>query len=268
MFRFIKSIIIQIKIFLLFIKLRFFTDVPKPIKRKHTLLQNVPNLHYNPVHCNSTKLFKPIKQKTPCIFAKSSLIWGAPDYEKDKSLKQNIEGCVPALQNFVAQIQQGDPLDGFVIAIEQDFVDEVDFGKAVKIALETLSKETSLIYDCMKCHVMESTNWKYTLFDSEPFFVTTFSPFYGSFHPRNSAGVRGCSFILLQPLVSFDRHKLPPYTSTTNKITPNIRDKCRINFEERGQPIHIPDKISFPMVHHIVRPINEVGSRVVAWWKD
>lgn len=98
------------------------------------------------------KNFHVVKKNTPCLFAKSSVLWGADGWDIALSLEENLSvHCIPALNEFTRLCEQKH-LDGFVIeipAIEYGCTLDV-FAMTVRRVLTFLSDQDPSGWNCMK----------------------------------------------------------------------------------------------------------------------
>lgn len=223
--------------------------------------------------------FEGIKQGTQCPFARSAKLWGgmiAPNY--DMSIKEVAAMHAKPLAEFVSQLKTGEKkLDGFCIQLHNHSIwNEKTLARAVHETLNALSeydpsrKENENLYsNCMVHEDISKETWCYR-FANENFFITTFSPFYPETSSRYSFHVYH-SFMLLQPMSSFARHKLPadtPHSATNWENPTTIRDKTRVAFRDAGRPYYIPETLPYPVAEHIVKPKFDDGTNVIRWWEE
>lgn len=232
-------------------------------------------------------MFLPLKKQTPCLFARSAKLRGAPVWKHYLGIAENIELARPALSNFIADVKEGvHKIDGFVLQIHHDDQDNVlSFAKAVREALMIMtswsheqsssSSYTSKCfhYDCLKVNNIQSARWQFQILNLD-IFVTAFSPCYPSNHPRYNAGIQDCAFILLQPMESFLWKDLPAYKTElhTDYSQPpeslDIRERVRLNFRNMGQPLYIPESMQISMAEQIVPPADKLDSTIIHWWEE
>lgn len=79
------------------------------MKDKHGSIDVVAQLGFDPTgsELSSLKNFRSVKQKTACVFAKRSLLWGSPDWVESLSLEQNALRIAPALKLFMTVAKGG-----------------------------------------------------------------------------------------------------------------------------------------------------------------
>jgi len=251
----------------------------RPVSANEEVKSELPVLDYDPtLKGNNFTLqrFQPIQKASCCPFAKAAVLWGGKSFPNPTSLKEQARVHAPALHEFVKQVRgerAPEPgykrLDGFCIELD----DEVargdrpeDLGACVKDLLMGLSELDPAGEHVMRKSYIGARGWNFR-FDRMDFFVTTFAPCYPTTSSRFAYGV-GRAFVLLQPEISFDRHKLPDDTPHTQWDKPEtIRDMARVNFRKAGQSYWIPPTVSYPMAEHIVKPLQDDGDTVVRWWQ-
>merc|ERR1712167_301597 len=86
--------------------------------------------------------------------------------------------------------------------------------------------------NCMEANFIDKAGWCFS-FDTETFFVTTFGDIYPKSHSRH-CHLKNKMYVLIQPEESFYAKKLCPY--------------------------YVPPTKSYPMAHHIVKPLIDVES--------
>ena len=233
--------------------------------------------------------FRPIQQKSECPFAKSAKLWGGPtldDIEKEHahsvSLEEQAKANIKYLVEFVRQSNVNENVDGYCIELNdpQAISDSSsssssknnkesvhDFGQAVRCLLLALSDLDPAGDGIMRVKYIGARGWRFR-FAKADLFVTTFAPCYPITHSRYAHGT-GRAFVLLQPELSFVRHRLPVDTAHTNWDVPQtIRDKARVAFWRAGRPYVIPKTTNYPPAEHIVKPFKDDGTTVVRWWEE
>jgi FPC/CPF motif-containing protein YcgG len=251
-------------------------------KQELALLREVRRniaLDYNQKNCGSLDRFESCKRASSCIFAKNSKLWGSREFDREKSLKDNILAIVPALSKFTSIIEdEGVNLDGFLIELRgsQYSSDLTAFKGAVYETLKIIGDSDPSGLNSMKMKSISSPYW-YFSFGTVPIFITTFAPFYGESSSRHmgelSAENNDSCFLLFQPEISFLRHQInrdTPLTHWSNPIT--TRDKIRVNFRDQNQDYFIPPTIAYPVANHFVQhPENtktgELVKPLVQFWQ-
>jgi ADP-ribosylation factor 1/2 len=223
------------------------------------------------------KNFRPIQRRTSCPFAKAAKLWGVKmvvtgvditDNDAAAAAARNNAACAAeALAEFVRRSDQGEPLDGFCIELDDPAAGAAnpsEFGAHVYIALRALSDLDPSGERAMRVQYIGARGWRFR-FARADFFVTTFCPCYPSTSSRYAFGT-GAAFLLLQPELSFDRHKLPDDTPVTHDPPQTIRDKTRLAFRDAGCRYFVPVTTKYPPAEHIVKPVNDDGLTIIRWW--
>jgi len=221
-------------------------------------------LDYDPVTSNSTlQKFLPIQQGTECPFAKSARLWGGKAGVWDSYVTTRAN--VVALTEFIRRSNMGYNLDGFCIGLPGDGSTE-DLGRRVRSVLTALSESDPANEHMMRKKYIGNRGWRFR-FGGADFFVTTFAPCYPPTSSRYAFGAEN-AFILLQPEMSFLRHKLPNDTPVTSNPPRTIRDRTRHAFLKAGRGYHIPNTTKYPPAEHLVKPLKDDGETVIHWWID
>lgn len=225
------------------------------------------SLDYDPTNCKALKRFETCKNSSPCLFAKTARLWGSPEYRRELSLEENCELMIPALLVFFSRVEDaGQDWDGFLIEVRglQHCNDVLAFSGTVRTVLNSIGENDPSGLNCAKMASISSPSWYYS-FCNVPIFVTTFAPFYDSSSSRHmgelTAENSDSCFILLQPEISFLRHKIgadTPHTNWSNPVT--IRDKIRVNFRAKNKSYYIPSSTSYAVSEHIVHSVGNVFS--------
>ena len=109
----------------------------------------------------------------------------------------------------------------------------------------------------MEANFIDKAGWCFS-FDTETFFVTTFGDIYPKSHSRH-CHLKNKMYVLIQPEESFYKKKLPEDHGPNSEIK-DIRDKIRNNFAKKLCPYYVQPTKSYPMAHHIVKPLIDVES--------
>jgi len=160
-------------------------------------------------------------------------------------------------------------LDAFVFELRgQEYGETVEaFGEAVRRVLTEIGRHDPNKDGCMEKSYIDQRGWCFR-FGGQTIFVTSFAPCY----PHHSSRYMfksnpSSSFVLLQPESSFLLHQLPSDTPHTNWAAPQtIRDRIRAGFRKHGREYEIPDSVSYPPAHHIVKPLDWKNDTIVQWW--
>ncbi|ELU13897.1 hypothetical protein CAPTEDRAFT_202541 [Capitella teleta] len=208
--------------------------------------------------------FEPLKAQSQCLFARKAKLWGSRVWKNDRSLGENTFRNLATLVQFTV-VAPSIGLQGFLFELPENFGSSLQiFSNAVLHVLSTISSYDPTGVNCMADPNIETPKWVFQ-FNKVTFFVTSFAPFYPPSHPRHSFGCKFC-YILLQPEFSFAQLDIPFDTPETQWDNPkSVRDRTRVAFRDAGRPYHVRDTVSYPMVHDVVRGMND--HEVVRWWK-
>jgi len=242
-------------------------EVQAPNKQ-HVLRSSIASsIGFDPVKNNATlQSFLPIKNGTECPFAKAAKLWGGSDGTWGGS--DTVAANARALSEFVRRSNAGENLDGFCIELPSDEGDPPEaFGQRVRQTLTSLSDCDPEGENMMRKNYVGSRGWRY-MYAGSDFFVTSFAPCYPPTSSRYSFGIKDRGFILLQPELSFLRHKIPNDTPVTMDPPQTIRDKTRLSFRDAGRSYHIPPTTQYPPAEHIVKPLKDDGTTVIYWWLE
>uniref|UniRef100_A0A7S3KXU1 Uncharacterized protein n=1 Tax=Amphora coffeiformis TaxID=265554 RepID=A0A7S3KXU1_9STRA len=208
--------------------------------------------------------FHPIQQGTQCSFAKAAKLWGGCDglYDSPSTADRNAATLTELVRRSTIA---GEALDGFCIALPGDGGPEI-LGHRARSVLTSLSDRDSAKENMMRKAYIGQRGWRFRLSGTD-FFVTIFAPCYPSTSSRFSFGTPS-AFVLLQPEVSFYRHKLSADSPVTADPPKTIRGRTRLAFRNAGRSYHIPDTIHYPLAEHIVKPLRDDGKAIVRWSTD
>lgn len=225
------------------------------------------SIGFDPVKNNATlQSFLPIKNGTECPFAKSAKLWGGSEGSWENS--ETVAANARALSDFVRQSNAGQNLDGFCVALPSNKdVSPQMFGQQVRQILTYLGDLDPVSENSLRNNYIGNRGWRYR-YAGAGFFVTTFAPCYPPTSSRYAFGIKDRCFIMLQPELSFLRHKLPSDTPKTTDPPQTIRDKTRLSFRDAGRSYHIPKTTQYPPAEHIVKPLKDDGATVIYWWLE
>lgn len=156
--------------------------------------------HYDPSSAESAASFELIMASSPCPYAESARIWGAPSWSTNK-LEQDVVATIPHLFSF-ARCAEIERLDGFVIKLPDiggrgldglaDLLNTVLRGLCAGDPLNNMTFDGKV----------DAPGWQFG-FGGRRLFVSVFSSIYPNEHPRH---VGSSSYIFFQPESSFDEH--------------------------------------------------------------
>ena len=217
--------------------------------------------------------FDPVKLQTHCSFAAKSLIWGHKMIEEDEKydLEEQFLKLIPHItacamsQTF--PFDKIDPVEGFVACLPENLSETYeDLCTVMQKLFVFLSKHDCC---CSKVFSAEVIDKFYQLrFLKELFFVTSFGKCYSPNSSRFGFDVEK-TFILLQPLRSFERHHIPPPPKPNDKVKrKNVRNTIRAAFKANGRDYHSIEEMH--QIHivpqHYVLPLS-LSHDYVPWWE-
>ncbi|PPK65219.1 YqcI/YcgG family protein [Actinokineospora auranticolor] len=204
--------------------------------------------------------FDPVRTGTHCVYAPASRLWGAPDYDRDRTPEENLAGAVPLLCDFIDHTY-ADNLDGFVVELAGE-----RFGASVRALAQTTHAVLRFLSDhdpadsrCLYGEI-ERVSWCFA-FGGEEFFVNTFAPCYPSAHSRYGFGIDR-TYLLIQPRPSFTRVLRPGETV----LPPPVREKVRRDYADNGRGYDPRASYCPYEAWRIVRPLD-VDAPAVRWWE-
>ncbi|WP_078661329.1 YqcI/YcgG family protein [Streptomyces sp. NRRL B-24484] len=171
--------------------------------------------YFDPGTAPCLDAFLRIKDRSQCIFASQSRIWGAPTYVPTESLQENLSSSLPFLTSFV-RVAQREHLDGFLFAFPVGvFLGDIpSLSRLIKTLVVFLMANDPAGPRPFSRDEATSEGWHFS-FDNEDFFINVFSPCYGYTHSRYTHGINDWIFVLLQPNSSF-HHKMPRDRASAN----------------------------------------------------
>jgi hypothetical protein len=243
----------------------------KSMSKEHQSVDDVALLGFDPSNNETLNRFAPLKLQTACVFARSSVLWGAPEWSESLTLEQNATRIRPALTLFM-RLAKGRALDAFVIELRgaQYTRDAAAFGRAVFFMLRALCDLESKQCGCMRRGPERIGEYGWWFDCANDFcFVTTFAPFYESKHSRHAYGAGGdtAGWIVLQPEFAFARRNISCGHEPTEWHAPrSARDRVRVAFLERGQNYVWRDGVDEPgdeFARRHTRAAHERGADLV-----
>jgi hypothetical protein len=196
------------------------------------------SIPYNPAETEMLKRFDSIKSQTQCLFAATSRLWSAPDWNPELSLEDNVLRCRDTLTKFIITARF-EHLDGFVFEVPDN--DAGEYGGTVE-AVGRVMKRILLALDSVDPGMERSMeqnlsrqSWQFT-FNHQRIFITSFAPCYPPTNPRHAFGSKSV-WVLFQPEYSFSHHQIPP-----TRQPGGIRQRTRDAFEKAGRPYEIPTR--------------------------
>jgi len=230
---------------------------------------------YHPSDAPTLRSFETIKRETACPYAKAARLWGAPPWDRDKSIEDNVSGLALPLRKFV-YLQRWEILDGFVIEISDDRL--VGDMKSLSRTLRSILKSLNLL-DSFKPNLFDrevkSSDWNFE-FQGARMFLIVFSPLYDRESSRETYGERS-TFIMLQPQRSIwdkalrdderieqeKREDRPVLVEIFSRRFANIRQR----FADIGKPYDGPIQKAPFQAPRYIKPLR-LGDPEIEWWKD
>ncbi len=204
--------------------------------------------------------FRIIQSQTACVFAARARIESVPPFQGPDG---NAAGQVAfkTLADFTARAE-AEELDGLLI----ELVDPLCGESLIALAATVRDLLTALIASdggCPQEALAEagSEHWWLTLCGTR-WFVLAFAPCYSAESPRFTFDSRS-TFVLLQPVSSFDRRATPKGAAISSEIRQRIRhayaaDGCPYDHALAQQDIEAM-KFVWPLL---------IGDEPVRWWHD
>jgi hypothetical protein len=204
--------------------------------------------------------FAAIQSKAACVFAPRARIESAPAFSGTEAYAAGA-AAFGSVRDFAARAD-ADELDGLLI----ELVDPIHGDSPTTLATTLRSVLTSLVSadgGSPEAALQEanSDHWWLTLCGTR-WFVLVFAPCYPSDSPRHTFG-SSSTYVLLQPVSSFDRRATPRGTTITQEIRERIRDAyaargCPYDGELAQQDV---ESLKF------VWPL-QLGDQPVRWWSS
>lgn len=226
---------------------------------------------YHPSDAPTLRSFEVIQRKTVCPYARTARLWGAPPWDRDKSIDRNIREIAIPLSKFV-YLQRWETLDGFVIGISDDRLvcDMKNLSATLKTILKLLNSSDKLKPNLFDREV-RSSEWNFEFLGTR-LFVTVFSPLYGRDSPRETYG-ENSTFIMFQPFQSFLHNKA--IRESEKKETRDVLVKkflhrfanIRKEFSDAGKPYDCSIMNETFQAPRFIKPLR-LGDPEIEWWKD
>lgn len=166
-------------------------------------LDRLSSAGYNPLNVSAVRDFSAIRDNTYCPFAPAARLWGARDFDRGISLRENLVRSLDPLLSFT-RAARWERLDGFVFSFPADlFGRNMDqLSVLLKTVLGFLSEHDPDNPRTLEREQVIASDWRFRFF-GEDFFVPVFSPLYSHGHSRHTYDVQDTVFILMQPDSSF-----------------------------------------------------------------
>ena len=230
---------------------------------------------YHPSDASTLRSFETIQKETACPYAKAARLWGAPPWNPDKTIEDNVSGIVNPLEKFV-HLQRWEILDGFVIEIPDDHL--VGDIKRLSRTLRSILKSLNLL-DSFKPNLFDrevkSSDWNFE-FQGARMFLIVFSPLYDRESSRETYGEKS-TFIMLQPQKSIwdkalrdderDEQEKEENRPVLVKIFSRRFSNIRQRFADIGKPYDGPIMRAPYQAPRYIKPLR-LGDPEIEWWKD
>jgi hypothetical protein len=199
----------------------------------------------------------PLLEKTKCPFAMNAAIMGAPDWNNNLSIEENIIHIFPHFMKF-HRIGMIEKLDMFIIEVSelgyvQSLKDTSRLFKEVHNQFQKLSTVNYLDIDDPK-----NIGWDFHV-NGQNYFTITFNPYYSENHARQSH-VRGSTFITFQPNYSFTNNGI----GSKFPRTPKIKQAIRRNFINGNMPYDVEIASSKYQYKKAIKPMK-IGEEAIDW---
>ncbi|MGI5376266.1 YqcI/YcgG family protein [Streptomyces sp. CA-251387] len=216
---------------------------------------------YDPSTAGALQDFAKLQADSPCLFSGVSRLWGAPDWDVDRSLAANVAELAPHLTRF-AKAAPHEHLDGFVISVPgvagraPGAATMSDLARWFRSLLQALTEADELPNNSLSEDVRRP-GWQF-LFHRQRMFVSVFSPLYEASHSRHSSDH---TFVMFQPEQSFTQHGV----GCGQKSSPRIKERIRENFAQAGVP-YSAELVDRRVEADLYLPERFPGDTEARWW--
>jgi hypothetical protein len=226
---------------------------------------------YHPSDAPTLRSFEVVQMKTACPYAKAARLWGAPRWDRDQSIDENIRRIAVPLSRFV-YLQKWETLDGFVVGVTDDRLvgDMKSLSRTLRMILKSLTLLDQFAPNLFDREV-KSKDW-YFEFLGIRMFLIVFSPLYGHDSPRETYGEKS-TFILFQPQQSFVQNKAlrndernENRSILVGKFSQRF-SHIRARFADVGKPYDCPIMMAPFQAPRFLKPFK-LGEPEIEWWKD
>lgn len=212
------------------------------------------------MHGNPPAEFVNIQHAASCPFAARANIQAAEPHAGSDARAAGVD-ALPELMKFVAGIDV-EQLDGFLIELTDPM-----HGRSVGLLAAAVHDVLTGLLEASGVRAAEALatageeNWWLTLLDTR-WFVLAFAPCYPKESPRATLGTTS-TFLLLQPVASFDRHATPRGAV----IPESARRAIQRAYAESGRPYGAQLAMQDIESLKFVWPLPGEEDRPVTWWK-
>jgi hypothetical protein len=203
--------------------------------------------------------FQRIRNRTHCVYARSSRIWFPPKWQRAATLEEYVDLAVPSMLRFL-DIGRQRQLDGWVLEVPDAF------GRT----LDELARSTSRILTRLCRHDADARlsmlrdpgrrEWQFVMRGTHLYVLA-----FASCYPRDSSRYAfdvGSTMLLFQPEHAFDR-RIP---EGEERIPTEVRERIRRDFAAHGRPYDLRITLASREAWRYVKPLR-LGDPPVEWWE-
>jgi len=201
--------------------------------------------------------FAGVVRDTACSFAAGARMWGAPAWQRTKSISTNAAATAPPLRRFVREFR-AESLDAFIIKpeLKREPRTVSDLGRLLRDLLTFLGEFDPTGANAMR-ELMIGRGWQWS-FAGEEMFVMVMSDVYPAAHVRHAPTG---TFVMLQPSEAFTAHGIgggKPYGDS-------LKQRVRSAFESAGRSYPSQSIDRRVEAHLYLLPLE--GEPPTAWWE-
>ncbi|TDP92226.1 YqcI/YcgG family protein [Labedaea rhizosphaerae] len=177
---------------------------------------------FDPSTAQSLTEFEVISGSTPCVFAPTARLWGAPPWRSDLSMVDNVAAFLPYLTRF-AKAARLEGLDTFVVSLGLESPRTMrELAARLREVLHALVQLDPTVNRSFRGPVAQ-VGWQFS-FGGVRMFVSVFSHLYEPTSPRYSPDA---TFLTFQPETSFDHCSIGSAYAQSDTTKQRIRDEFR-----------------------------------------
>jgi hypothetical protein len=213
------------------------------------------------VHDHLPGEFTRILQAASCPFAARAAIRAAQSFA-GSSARAAGAAALPALADFTAAIGR-EELDGFLIELTSP-----EHGRTIGDLSDSVLEVITGLLEASGTRADDTLTdagrekWWLTLLGTR-WFVLAFAPCYRAASPRATLG-SASTFLLLQPVASFDRHATPRGTV----IPEHVRRAIQHAYADSGRPYDAQLALQDVEALKFVWPLPSQENHPVRWWEE
>ncbi|WP_331743518.1 hypothetical protein [Kitasatospora sp. NBC_01300] len=203
--------------------------------------------------------FAPIRRGSACPFAARARIEAAPAHPGAEPYEAGLEAG-PVLTDFARRVED-EELDGLVLQLTDPGLGATLEAVATTVRRTVIGLLAATGADpAAELAHAGADGWWLRLADIR-WFLVVFAPCYPDTSPRSTHG-SDSTFLLFQPVHSFDRHATPKGTV----IAPAVRERIRDAHHAAGTPYDSDLAQGTTEAAKFVAALNP-GDPPVAWWR-